>query len=164
MTGIAETDRLAVFDDVRHHQHLRMTRQLELMQHMNLQRTKAPAESNLLVRRDALIAEHQHVMIEVSTVDAREIVLAQRLAEIEPENFRADGAVERANLDGLGLNGVAGLAGGSGSKGSRHRKLFVDLFGGRRRGRSPTNVPARTRGDNEANPIRLSAGVINPML
>jgi hypothetical protein len=134
------------------------------MQHMNLQRAKAAAESNLLIRRDALIAEHQHVVIEVSAMNPRKIVLAQGLGEIEPEDLRADGTVESANLEGLGFNGMAIVAGGSRCNGSRHRKLFVDLFGERRRGRSQTNVPARTRGDNEANPIRLSAGVINPML
>jgi hypothetical protein len=131
---------------------------------MNLQRAESAAEGNLLIRRDALVAEHEHMVIEVSAMNAREIVLAKRLAEIESEDFRADGTVERANLEGLGFNGVAVMAGSSGGKGSRHRKLVVDLFGERRRGRSPTNVPAQARGDNEANPIRLSAGVINPML
>jgi hypothetical protein len=65
-------------------------------------------------------------VIEVGAVNAREIVLAERLGEIEPEHLRADGAVESANLDGLLLNGGAGMAGISRGKGSRHRKLFVE--------------------------------------
>jgi hypothetical protein len=64
-------------------------------------------------------------VIEVGAVNAREIVLAERLGEIEPEHLRADGAVESANLDGLLLTGGGGMAGISRGKGSRHRKLFV---------------------------------------
>lgn len=126
MAGVAQTDRLAVLDDVRDDQHLRMARQLELVQHVNLQRTEAAAEGDLLIRRDALIAEHQHVMVQMRTVNALEIVLAQRPAEIEAEHFRADGAVERANPDVLGRVGKASLAGGGRCKGSRHRTLVVE--------------------------------------
>ncbi len=128
MTGVAETDRLAVLDDVRHHQHLGIARQLELMQHMNLQRTEAPAEGDLLIRRDALIAKHQHVMIEMRAMEAGEVVVAQRLVEVEAEYFSAERAVEGANLDAPGGMERVGGAGRVevGCKGSRHRKLFVE--------------------------------------
>jgi hypothetical protein len=103
-------------------------------------------------------------MIQMRAVNAAEIVVAQRLAEIEAQHFGTDGAVESANFDGLGLMNAASLAGGGRCKGSRHRKLFVESVRKRRLGRSQTNLPARARADNEANPILLSAGVINPML
>jgi hypothetical protein len=170
MAGIAETDRLAVFDDVRHDQHFRIVRQLELMQHMNLQRTEAAAEGDLLIRRDALVAKHQHVMIQMRAVNARKSSWLKRLAQIEAEHFGTERAVESANFDGLTGNGaVARGPHGSrwaavGSKGCRHRKLFVESGREAPAKRSQTNVPARARADNEANPILLSAGVINPML
>ncbi|GGC48334.1 hypothetical protein GCM10011400_39490 [Paraburkholderia caffeinilytica] len=65
-------------------------------------------------------------MVQMRTMDAREIVLAQRLAEIETQHFRAGGAVEGANFDVPGLVDIASDAGGGGYKGSRHRKLFVE--------------------------------------
>jgi hypothetical protein len=37
--------------------------QLELMQHVDLQRTETAAEADLLVGRDALVAEYHYVMI-----------------------------------------------------------------------------------------------------
>src|SRR5579872_1989424 len=138
MTGVAETDRLAVLDDVRDDQHLRITRQLELMQHVNLQRAEAATEGNLLIRRNALIAKHQHVMIQMRAVNACEILLAQRLAEIETQNFSADGAVERANFDAPGLIGMTSGAGGGGCNSSRHRKLFVE---------SVRRTPAKAKSD-----------------
>lgn len=37
----------------------------ELLQHMDLQLTEAPAEGDLLRRGDALFAEHQHMVVQV---------------------------------------------------------------------------------------------------
>src|SRR5271163_4401776 len=89
MARVAETNRLAVLDDIRHDQYLRISRQLELVQHMDLQRAKAAAKGDLLVRRDALVAKHQYVVIEVRAMNAREILVNKRLIQIEAQDFRA---------------------------------------------------------------------------
>ncbi|MEX3763991.1 hypothetical protein AB3X85_23940 [Paraburkholderia phenoliruptrix] len=113
------------------------------------------------------------MMIEVRAVNARKVLLAQWPAKIETKHFGADGPVESANFDLLILlivltlangKGVARRPSGSGGKGIRHGKLFVVSDRGTPLGRSQMNVPAAGREDNEANAIRLSAGVINPML
>jgi hypothetical protein len=43
----------------------------------------------LLVGRDALVAEHDHVMIEVSAMDALEVFVGKRLAQVEACHFSA---------------------------------------------------------------------------
>ena len=48
--GIAETDGLAVLDDVGNDEDLRMPWEQELLRHMDLQLTEAPAEGDLLRR------------------------------------------------------------------------------------------------------------------
>ncbi len=104
MAGIAEADRLAVFDDVRHDQHFRMLRQRELIQYVNLQLSEAAAERDLLRGRDALIAKHQHVMIEMRemrAMDARNILRGERPAQIEPDDFGAERRIEGANGETL---------------------------------------------------------------
>jgi hypothetical protein len=79
--GVAQADRLAVLLDVGDDQDLRMARQLELAQHVDLQRAEAAAEGDLLGRRDALVAEHQHVVVEVGAVDAREVASKGRTSK-----------------------------------------------------------------------------------
>jgi hypothetical protein len=64
------------------------------------------------------------MVIEVRAVNAREIVLAERLAQIEAQHFGTDGSVESANFDVLIGNGVACVLGGGGSNGSRHGKTL----------------------------------------
>jgi hypothetical protein len=132
MAGVAETDRLAVLDDIRHDQHFRIGRQLKLVQHVDLQRPEAAAKGDLLVRCDALIAKHQYVVIEVRAMNAREIFVGKRLAQIEPEDFGAHWAVEGTDFDALrgsraGMGGLSGLGGNSGVGSNRHTKLFVQL-------------------------------------
>jgi hypothetical protein len=43
----------------------------------------------VLVGRDALVAEHDHVMIEMRAMDALEIVVGKRLAQVETGHFSA---------------------------------------------------------------------------
>jgi hypothetical protein len=130
MARVTETNRLAVLDDIRHDQYLRISRQLELVQHMDLQRAKAAAKGDLLVRRDALVAKHQYVVIEVRAMNAREILVNKRLIQIEAQDFRAHGAVEGTDFDAVrgsraGMEGLSGLSGNSGVGSNRHTKLFV---------------------------------------
>ena len=67
-----------------------MSGELELAQHVDLQRTEATAERDLLRRRDALVAEHEHVMVEVGTDDRCEGRVVERAAEVEAQDFRTD--------------------------------------------------------------------------
>jgi len=103
-----------------------MTRELKLVQHMNLQRPETAAKGDLLLRGDALVAKHQHVVIEVRAVNAREVLCGKRLAQIEAQYFGAYRAVEWANFDGLRDGGAGtGLAGNGGVGSNRHTELFV---------------------------------------
>ena len=49
-----------------HQQHFRVTSELELVQHMDLQAAESAAEIDLLLRRNALVAEDQYVMVQMS--------------------------------------------------------------------------------------------------
>jgi hypothetical protein len=76
-----------------------MTGQLELVQHVNLQRPKTAAEVDVLRGRDLLIAKHQHVIVEMRAVNACEIFGGKRLVQIEAEHFGADGRIERNDFE-----------------------------------------------------------------
>ena len=80
-----------------------MARQLELVEHVDLQRTETAAEADLLVGRDVLVAEYHDVMIQVSAMNALEIIVGKRLAQLEPGYFSAQRRTfKRRDLDGLG--------------------------------------------------------------
>ncbi len=64
----------------------------------------------LLFGRDALVAEHQDVMVEMGAVDAREIGVAQRRAQVEAEDFGAQRRVEGADVQ-LSRNSHARVVG-----------------------------------------------------
>ena len=57
---------------------------------MDLQRPEAAAEIDLLTRRDFLVAEHHHVMVEMRLMNARKVGVIDRQAQIQPGNFRAE--------------------------------------------------------------------------
>jgi len=98
---VAEADRLAVLDDVGDDEDLRMAGELELVQHVDLQPAEATAEGDLLRGCDALVAEDQHVVVQVGEVDAAEVALVQRLVEVQPDHFGGEAALDRADLDAL---------------------------------------------------------------
>lgn len=98
---VAQADRLAVLDHVRDDQHLGMVLQRELVQHVALQRAEAAGEGHLLGGADVLVAEHQHVVVQETAVHAGEIRVAQRLAQVDADDFGAQGRVESADLEGL---------------------------------------------------------------
>ena len=56
----------------------------EMVLHVDLQRAEAAAEVDLLFGRDALVAEHQHLMVRQRRPDGLEPDIGQRLAEIDP--------------------------------------------------------------------------------
>lgn len=98
MPGIAQTDWFAVLLDVGHHQYFRMPTQLEIAQHMDLQRAEATTEIDLLRWSDALVAEHQHVIVQMRLMDTRKGVRIQRLRQIQPDHFGAQRGIERHDL------------------------------------------------------------------
>lgn len=107
VAGIAQADGLAVLLDVRDDQHLGVARELEFLLHVDLQRPEAAAERDLLRGRDALVAEHEHMVVEVCAVDAREILVGQRAAQVQADHFGAEGRVEGADDEaGLGRGGI----------------------------------------------------------
>lgn len=89
MTRVAKPDWLAVLHDVGNDQNLGVSRQLELMQYVNLQRTEAPAERYLLVGRDSLITKHDNVMIQMRAMNALEYIGRKRFAQVETCHFSA---------------------------------------------------------------------------
>jgi hypothetical protein len=66
-----------------------MPAQLELVKYVDLQRSKTAAEVDVLLGRDALVAEYDHMMIEMRAVNAFEIVVGKRLAQVETGYFGA---------------------------------------------------------------------------
>ena len=72
----------------------------ELLQHMDLQLTEAPAEGDLLRRGDALLAEHQHMVVQVRPVDTAEVPGGQGQPEVEAEHLGAERSVEGTDLQG----------------------------------------------------------------
>src|ERR1700692_1679188 len=79
MTGIDQSNRFIVFDNVGNDQHFWILRQLELTQHMDLQPSKTAAEIDLLLRRDALLSEYHDMMIQMCLMDAPEVGFRQPL-------------------------------------------------------------------------------------
>ncbi|MDT4833750.1 hypothetical protein FQZ97_673710 [compost metagenome] len=68
---------------------------------MDLQRTEAPTEGDLLFRGDALVAEHQHVMIQMGAVDTGEVGVGQRPGQVQPDHLGTQGGTgEGTNLKG----------------------------------------------------------------
>ncbi|KAK0339438.1 hypothetical protein LTR94_034491, partial [Friedmanniomyces endolithicus] len=77
--------------------HCGVARQREIAQHVDLQLAEAAAERHLLGRRDVLVAEYQHVVVEVGAVQAAEIFRAERTRQVEADDFGA----QRSADDGV---------------------------------------------------------------
>ncbi|KAG1252116.1 hypothetical protein G6F68_011938 [Rhizopus microsporus] len=73
LARVAHADRLAVFHDVGDDQKFGVISQVELVQHMDHQAAKTAAEIDMLLRRDALVAKHQQVMVQMRLMHAGEI-------------------------------------------------------------------------------------------
>jgi hypothetical protein len=94
---------------------------------VDLQRPEAAAKGDLLIGRDALVAKHQYVVIEVSAVNAREVLGGERLIQVETQHFGAHRAVESTNFNALrgSRAGMRGRGGNGGVGSNGHSKLFV---------------------------------------
>src|SRR5450830_1361971 len=80
------------------------------MQHMDLQGAEAAAEIDLLLWRNVLIAEHQHMMVEMGVVHALEIAERQGLRQIQSQHLCTQGRIEGFDLEPAGR--LAGKCGG----------------------------------------------------
>jgi hypothetical protein len=129
---------------------------MELMENMPLQRPKAAAERDLLLRRDPLIAENEDVIVEVSAVNARKLIGVQCAAQVEPDDLGSERGIERANLDAVAeRHGIVGKGGShGGSFGASFSRASLD---------GSSNIVARLGAANEANLRRLAEKSISAL-
>lgn len=104
----------------------------ELLQHMYLQLTEAPAEGDLLRRGDALLTEHQHMVVQVRPVDTAEVLGGQGQPEVEAEH-PAPNAASRARI----CKGTSARAGAG---------RETDIADSRKPGHAGTRYRARRHG------------------
>jgi hypothetical protein len=114
LAGVTETDVLAVLDDVGNDENFRVIGQQELLEHVDLQHAKATAEIDLLLRGDLLIAKDHDVVIQVRAVNAREVLIIDRSAEVEANDLGADGTAEWTNFENLWRGSCGAFDGSSG--------------------------------------------------
>src|SRR5690606_3259378 len=119
LAGITQTDGLTVLDDVGDDEDFRVIGEQELLEHVNLQRAETAAEGDLLFRGDALVTEHQQCMIEMGTMDAGKVFIAERPGQIQTDDLGTHRGVERANFERLRRRR------GDGMSCCRHRKLHA---------------------------------------
>jgi hypothetical protein len=75
---------------------------------MDFERAEAAAEGNVRFGCDALVAEDQHMVIQMRAVEAREVGGVDGLADVQAEHLGADRRIEAADLEVLGWRGVRG--------------------------------------------------------
>src|SRR5690554_882755 len=68
---------------------------------MNMQFAEATAESEVLFRRDILIAEEHDLIFVHSVLDEPGVVVRQIVTKIDPEKFCTDDRVEGAYRNGI---------------------------------------------------------------
>src|SRR5471032_945862 len=68
---------------------------------MDMQRAEAAAEVLVLVDRHLLVAEEDHQVLHQRVVHFLELLVAERLGEVDAEDLRANGRRELAHFDGL---------------------------------------------------------------
>src|SRR6516164_56951 len=68
---------------------------------MNVQLAKPPTEVLLLIHIDRLIAKEDHEVLQQGAMDLVELLIAQRLRQIDPMNFRTNVGRHLAHLDGV---------------------------------------------------------------
>ncbi|MNS39891.1 hypothetical protein D3C72_721910 [compost metagenome] len=101
LAGVAQADVLAVFNDVGNDEDFRMPCQQELFEHVDLQYAKTTAEADVLLRGDALVTEHHHMMVQMRAVNADKVLIIDRAGQIEVEDFGAHRSAERADFKEL---------------------------------------------------------------
>jgi hypothetical protein len=62
-------------------------------------RVRQANKRDLLGRGNVLVTEHQHVMVEMGAMDAREIILAERPGQVKADHFGAERRVEWPDVE-----------------------------------------------------------------
>jgi hypothetical protein len=82
--------------------------------------------------RDLLVTKHEHVVVQVRAVDAREVFGVDRFRDVEPDDFSAHRGVEGAHLEvlrrgfkGLGVGKNGSHAANVGAAAPFSNELFV---------------------------------------
>jgi len=78
-----------------------MAGQMELVQHMDHQAAEAAAEIDVLLRRDALVAKHQQVMVQVRLVHTGKIGSCQFTRQVQADDLRAQRTGQGAHVKRL---------------------------------------------------------------
>ncbi len=78
------------------HQYFRLFRYVGV-DRVNVQVAKMRGETRLLLRFDWLVAKEQHLMFKQSLLDGLAMFRAQRLADIDPTDLRAEGCAQGSN-------------------------------------------------------------------
>lgn len=74
---------------------------------INVERAEAPPEVAQLSRRQVLVAEEDHLVIEIGPVDLVKGLVGQLLRQLDSEYFGTEGVGERLYLDRLIAHGTA---------------------------------------------------------
>ena len=83
---------------------------------------KAAAEGDVLIDRDLLVAEEHDEIVHQGIVDFLELLVSQRLRQVDSGDFRADGRRHLADGDGLVSHCIPlGLWSGQETAGSRRQ-------------------------------------------
>src|SRR5262245_38035169 len=105
---------LAVFYFLHHPKHLRMTGQCASGGvSKSVERSEPPSEVCLLFRRQMLIPEHDHKMLEQSRPNGRDDGIIEWLGEVDTKNLGAKGARKRSYIHDrrfVEVQGGGGLA------------------------------------------------------
>jgi hypothetical protein len=80
-------------------QDLRVTGQDGVVGRMLVQRAETPGEGDLLPRRNPLVPEHQHQMLEMRPVYLLEDLVVERLRQVEVDDLGAECIRKGSNLD-----------------------------------------------------------------
>jgi hypothetical protein len=67
-----------------------VARELEALEHMDQQQANDSAEVHLLLQCDALVAEHQHMVLQMRAVDTGEVGGFEGLRQIQPQHLGTD--------------------------------------------------------------------------
>ena len=92
--GVLDADGLARDQPVREHDNFGMVGQLVLAGDMNLEFAKAPAEADVLVVAEVLVAKHQNAAIMKGGADCGEGGVVDVLRKINPEHLCANRSAE----------------------------------------------------------------------
>ncbi|GLK61868.1 hypothetical protein GCM10017624_40320 [Azotobacter vinelandii] len=86
-----------------------MAGEQELLEDMDLQFAEAAAESDLLLGGDALLAKHQHPVVQEGLVNTGEIRRIDRKGQVQAEDFGTQHPTEGTDFERLGRSRQQGF-------------------------------------------------------